>query len=138
MLKGATKLFLMHYLCVIIIFSIQEYQSLHCLLITLGYFFFILLCFMFFLSVMGFEFNVVFIEFQDLYNHCLYKHRSVICEFVLILKELFPFVRTQKLNYENLVLTHNSKKHTSKEVLSQLEKSFIQKNVEQSPNVIKK
>ena len=56
----------------VIIFSIQAYISLHFLPVILGNTLFVFVCFICFLSVMSFEFDVIFIELQHLYNHYLY------------------------------------------------------------------
>ena len=80
--KGATKLYFTHYLCVVIILTILVYLSLHFLLVFFGKRVLVFLCFKCFLSVMSFEFDVIFTKLQHFYIHCLYKCHMSICDFV--------------------------------------------------------
>ena len=50
---------------------------------------------LYFYCIMSFECDVIFIELQHLYNHCLYKCHLAICDFVLSLCKLLLFVKKQ-------------------------------------------
>ena len=65
-IKGATNLYFTRYSFVVVIFLIWVYQSLRFLPFILGKYFFIFCCFMCFLTVRSFEFDVIFIEFRHL------------------------------------------------------------------------
>ena len=105
------------------------------LLSFLGTTYLVLLYFMCFLSTMSSKLDIIFIELQQLYNHCLYKLHLVVCDFVLTLQLLFYGIcKTIKIGLQQFGFAPcQQKRHASKVVLSR--KMW---NKEQSQNVIKK
>ena len=81
-----------------LLFALRPYRSLYFLLITLGNQFFVFLCFLF-LSVLNFQFDVVFVEFiniikyfRNCINHCLHSALWP-SDFLFTLRKLFLFVK---------------------------------------------